>query len=404
MATEDESKEVDTLGNVDQEGAEILDMDDTQLQDYFTKANEPVEQEESDEGDNNESDDKDAESDSDSGETSSESDEDGEQDSDEEGSDDEEDIGEESDDEGTESDESKPTADESESDDEEDDTKSESESTEVNYKDEHERALAPLKAIGRTVKVDTIEDLRTLAQMGIGYNKRMQVLKPNLKLVKMLEQNDLLDEGKLSHLIDISKKDPNAIRKFLKDSDIDPRDIDTEDDDVDSYRPSDHSVNDSQIELDQVLDDIRENDSFPKTIDTISNKWDEQSRSIILNDPQIIPVIDGHVQTGIFDKIVTEMEREKLLGRLNGMSDIEAYKATGDKLQKAGEFDTVPESDPQEIEEKAKETKRVEKKRSDKRKAAGSTRGSSPKKKQAFDPLNMSDEEFAKISMEDLYN
>jgi len=147
----------------------------------------------------------------------------------------------------------------------------------VNYKQEYEKLLAPFKANGRQIQVDNVDDAITLMRMGANYNKKMAALKPNLKLIKMLEHNDLLDETKLSYLIDASKHDPGAITKLLKDANMDPLEIDTE---TSEYQPKDHQVNDSQFELDQILDDIKDNDSFPKTIDAISNQWDAKSKEI----------------------------------------------------------------------------------------------------------------------------
>jgi len=279
------------------------------------------------------------------------------------------------------------------------DVKTEKQNEEVNFKQEYEKLLTPFKANGRQIQVDNVDDAITLMKMGANYNKKMAALKPNLKLIKMLEQNDLLDEQKIGNLIDISKHDSDAITKLVADAKLDPLDMDTENV---KYEPKNHTVNDSQIELDQILDNIKDNESFPKTIDTISNQWDTQSKEIILNDPKIISVIDNHVQSGIFDMIVSEMDKERMLGRMRDMSDIEAYRSVGESLQAQGKFDTQPtkESQSDGIEESNSE-------RNTKRKEAASTKGTSStaskKFPDNFNPLSMSDDEFLKLAANDLY-
>ena len=272
---------------------------------------------------------------------------------------------------------------------------------EIDYKVQYEALLSPFKANGKDIKVDTVEDARSLMQMGANYNKKMAALKPNLKVVKMLDNHGLLDEGKLSYLIDLSKKDPEAIKKLVKDSGLDPLDIDT---DNIVYKPNTYNVSDNEVALDGILDDIRDTSTFNTTIDIIGNKWDETSKDIIAKDPNIIKVINEHVGSGIFKKVSEVVERERILGRLNGLSDIEAYKQVGDAINANGGFGDPVQATPTQPVSTSKSNSvnkannPVDPKLKDKRKAAGSTKSKPSKSKAQFDVLNMSDEEFEKMS------
>jgi len=272
---------------------------------------------------------------------------------------------------------------------------------EIDYKVQYEALLSPFKANGKDIKVDTVEDARSLMQMGANYNKKMAALKPNLKVVKMLDNHGLLDEGKLSYLIDLSKKDPEAIKKLVKDSGLDPLDIDT---DNIAYKPNTYNVSDNEVALDGILDDIRDTSTFNTTIDIIGNKWDETSKDIIAKDPNIIKVINEHVGSGIFKKVSEVVERERILGRLNGLSDIEAYKQVGDAINANGGFGDPVQATPTQPVSTSKSNSvnkannPVDPKLKDKRKAAGSTKSKPSKSKAQFDVLNMSDEEFEKMS------
>lgn len=272
---------------------------------------------------------------------------------------------------------------------------------EIDYKVQYEQLLSPFKANGKDIKVDTVEDARSLMQMGANYNKKMAALKPNLKVVKMLDNHGLLDEQKLSYLIDLSKQDPEAVKKLVKDSGIDPLDIDT---DNIAYRPNAYNVSDSEVALDGILDDIRDTSTFNTTIDIIGNKWDEASKDMIAKDPNIIKVINDHVGSGIFKKVSEVVERERILGRLNGLSDIEAYKQVGDAINSSGGFGDpvqVTKTQPTSISKSNSVNKAnnpVDPKLKVKRKAAGSTKSKPSKAKPQFDVLSMSDEEFEKMS------
>ena len=272
---------------------------------------------------------------------------------------------------------------------------------EIDYKVQYEELLSPFKANGKDIKVDTVEDARSLMQMGANYNKKMAALKPNLKMVKMLDNHGLLDEEKLSYLIDLSKKDPEAIKKLVKDSGLDPLDIDT---DNIVYKPNTYNVSDSEVALDGILDDIRDTSSFNTTIDIIGNKWDETSKDIIAKDPSIIKVINEHVGSGIYKKVSEVVERERILGRLSGLSDIEAYKQVGDAINANGGFGDPVQATPTQPQSTSKSNSvnktnnPVDPKLANKRKAAGSTKSKPSKATPEYDVLNMSDEEFEKLS------
>ena len=271
----------------------------------------------------------------------------------------------------------------------------------VDYEAAYKQLTAPFKANGREIQVQSVEDAVALMQMGANYNKKMAALKPNLKLMKLLENNGLLNEEKLSFLIDLEKKNPDAISKLIKDSGVDPLDLDASN--AGAYKPTRHTVDDRELELDAVLDEIQETPSYTRTLDVVSNQWDASSKNVIANSPQVLKVINSHVQSGVFDLIVKEVEREKMFGRLSGLSDIEAYRQVGDAIQARGGFDHLAQSQGQRVQPKPavvqpKPKMGDEGKRREKRLAAGASQPAAPSKgKGEFNPLALSDDEFSKV-------
>ena len=133
-----------------------------------------------------------------------------------------------------------------------------------------------------------------------------------------------------SELIDLSKKDPKAIAKLIQESDIDPLDIDK--DVPTDYQPTDYSVTDKEYNLDAVLDEIKDSETFTKTIDVLTKDWDNKSKSIITDYPEIISVIDSHMNNGVFEKVNAVLQQEKALGKLVGIPDIDAYRQITDAM------------------------------------------------------------------------
>lgn len=270
----------------------------------------------------------------------------------------------------------------------------------IDYKEQYERLLAPFKANGRDIAVKSVDDAISLMQMGANYNKKMAALKPNLKLMKLLENNGLLSEEKLSFLIDLEKKNPEAISKLVKDSGIDPLDLDTEK--ASGYNPQTYTVDDRELALDAVLDEIQDTPSYSQTIDVVSNKWDKASKQIVANQPQLLKVINTHIESGVYDLISKEIESERLFGRLSGISDLEAYRQVGDSIQARGGFAHLgrqQQKTPNEPVVVSPKPKKVEDpKLREKRLAASSTKPAattSPTPKD-FNPLALSDDEFSK--------
>ena len=261
------------------------------------------------------------------------------------------------------------------------------------YENAYNQVTAPFKANGTTMQVKSPEDIVRLMQMGAGAQKQMAKLKPNLKLIKMLENNNLLDERRLNNLIDLSKNDSKAIAKLVKDSGVDPDDIDIEN--ASTYQPNNYTVTDSEYELDQVLDSIKHTDTFDKTIDLLTSEWDDKSKTFVSENPNVIKVINDHMLNGVYDKVNAIMQQDKALGKLSGVSDVDAYKQIIDMLAKNGELVDGNQQAP--VQSNVTDIGDVgSAKRKQNRKAAAPTKqtNTSNTSKQDVSYLTLSDDEF----------
>ena len=269
----------------------------------------------------------------------------------------------------------------------------------IDYKAEYERLTQPFKANGKEIKVNSVEDAVELMQMGANYSKKMAALKPHLKLIKMLDKHGLMDESKLSYLIDLNGKNPEAIAKLVKDSGLDPMEMD--ENKADGYKPTSYKVDDREIELDNVLESIKDSSTYQRTISVVSNEWDKASKEVIANTPQILSVLNAHMESGIYDIIQAELENERTFGRLQGLSDIEAYRYVGDRIQANGGFSHLAKGQQNQPKQNAVSAKPMQvqddKLKDKKRAAAPSKPAVTTQVAKDFNPLALSDEEFAKF-------
>lgn len=279
------------------------------------------------------------------------------------------------------------------------DEKSETPLTEADYKGFYESMMS-FRANGKDIVLKSPEEAKTLIQMGANYTRKMQAIKPHQKVLMMLEKNGLLDEGKLSFLIDIEKKNPEAIKKLVKDSGIDPLDIDTAEDGA--YQPGDHSVSDSEVDFKAMAEEVAASSPTGKeTLTEIVQHWDDASKGALWETPSLLREIDQQRGTGVYDLITTEIDRRKTLGIISPNTPfLEAYTLVGDDLvaeeaAKAKAQPNVVQSDRQPIATTAGKPKAVVKD-GDKAAAASPTRSGPKVAKEFVNPLEMSDEDFLK--------
>lgn len=265
------------------------------------------------------------------------------------------------------------------------------------YEGFFKKVMAPFKANGRTIQLKDPEEVIQLMQMGANYTRKMQELVPHRKVLTMLQNNELLDEGKLSFLIDISRRDPEAIKKLIKDSGIDPMEIDTTSEPA--YREGNHRVSDEEVNFRQALDDMKSTPERTETLRTINNDWDQASKEALWKNPQIMEVIHGQRETGMYDRVVGEMQRLQTLGQIPAnIPFLQAYKTVGDKMAEAGAFADIDAKVAQAAQAPIATRAAAPKPavtNNDRAAAASPTRQASRQTSEDFvNPLSMSDDEF----------
>lgn len=247
---------------------------------------------------------------------------------------------------------------------EESDDVSEQEESSINFENEYNKLIGvPIKGAGKEITLANADEAIKLIQMGMGYHKSMEQMKPAKRIIAMLENNDMMDEDKLSYAIDLINKNPKAISKLVSESEFDSYEVDEEE--TKSYKPTDYSVSSETIALDNALKDISDTPSYAKTVQVIARQWDAGSRDIIKRNPNTIAIINDHIATGLFDTVSNEVERQRMLGNIpSGLSDLEVYKLVGDNLYAQSQASSAPQAhvgQQQQFEEQANVTTPIKK-------------------------------------------
>ncbi|WP_421991637.1 hypothetical protein [Roseococcus sp.] len=273
----------------------------------------------------------------------------------------------------------------------------------VNYEELYTKILKPFRANGRDVEVKNADEAIQLMQMGANYTRKMQELAPHRKVLMMLEKNGLLDEGKLGFLIDIEKRDPAAIQKLVKDSGLDPMDIDVSAES--KYRAGAHQVGDDEVKFMAVLEDLKSSPEGQETIKVIDSGWDEASKNHLWANPEAMTTIHQHRASGVYDRINAEVGRQRTLGTIAAdVPYLQAYRALGEKMADDKAFDDLltptapaapPAPEPKVVAVRVA-TPQPEVANSDKAAAAASSRTTPATAKAFVNPLAMSDDDFLK--------
>lgn len=264
---------------------------------------------------------------------------------------------------------------------------------EVDYKQFYDAVTGSIKANGKEVQFKKPEEIIRLMQMGANYTQKMQNLAPYRKKIQTLQKAGLLDDEKLNYLIDLSQGNPEAVKKLLRDSKLDPMDLDIQSEP--KYVPGNHTVSDAEARLQTTLDDLT---STPEGLQTvqIAQRWDQASLQELGKDPSILTTLHEQRQNGVYNLITTEMERQRMLGNIpEGTPFLQAYKAVGEYLLKQAQQQRIAQQQVLNTLPQGTLNKPVDTTKAQVKSAAPTGRSKKPAT-QFVDPFTLSDEEFEK--------
>ncbi len=259
--------------------------------------------------------------------------------------------------------------------------------------DEEPVAFQPLRADGKEYPIESMQELYSLASKGINADRKWNESAEGRKIASTMSKNRLTQED-INMLVDLKAGDKKAIASLLKGAEIDPLDIDV--DALDGkYKPKDHSTDDFEMQLDDVVSKIKTSPRYEESVGVIMDNWDKQSKDAFYQNPKILELLNVDMQIGsdgssMYDKVSPVAEKMKALETGVKRSDLEYYQMAGKKV-----IDAMKKSfdSQQEAEGKKEVAKKTKSKAIDKKKKAAASSGGTKAPKQVKDVADMSDEE-----------
>ena len=254
--------------------------------------------------------------------------------------------------------------------------------------------MKPIKVSGEEVTVKSIDDARNLISMGIDYSRKMRDIKPLRAIGATLTEAGIMKDGQvdeevLMRLVDINRGDKDALAQLMAEKEIDPLDMATEDI---KYTPTATMATQSSVEIADVEKELSSRGNVDRVVNEL-DKMDNKSKQFFNETPANLLMLDDDINSGAYEKIMSTVRYEKTLGRLQGMSDMEAYiqlaQAEGNEGVKTLQTPQAPAAKPKPSVKK--------------RKAAAISKRAPAKKtvQKTYDYEGMSDEDFEKLAPAD---
>ena len=269
----------------------------------------------------------------------------------------------------------------------------------------------PFKASGSEFQPTSVNEIIALMQKGVDYSKKTNELAKFRDRVAFLDENKLTEED-LSYFMDLRNRDPKAIAKLLKDSETDLLNVDV-DEESEGYVPNDYSIDKQKVALASTLNDLTSTSTYKDLVENVNNVWDTNSQEALLEDPSRLNTISQHMEQGIYESVVKEIDRAKVLGHIPESTPfLQAYKQVGTAMFNAGAFsDQATDTDEANLQETDqttlvdKQKLEIDKTATDNLRKQAANTGTAPKPKPTAKPSlaseltrmdSMSDEDFLK--------
>lgn len=207
------------------------------------------------------------------------------------------------------------------------------------YKEAYEFIMQPFKAAGKEFQLRDFHEARGLMQQGIDYTKKQQQLKPRLMEMRALENNGMLGEN-LNYAIDLFQGKPEAVAKLIRDRKIDLNSLQTGEahdewgnptgETKDEYIPTNHRLTESQYELEDTIQELKQSPQYEK-LSKYLNGIDDASGRHFFNNPKDLKILQKMVESGYHDEVINEIDYLRAVNNpsVAGLNDYDAYNRVG---------------------------------------------------------------------------
>ena len=260
----------------------------------------------------------------------------------------------------------------------------------ITYEDEYFKVVdghtqfQPIKINGQDIPVENMKELYALGSKGGHFTQSMQEIAPYRRSISAMKENDI-SEADINLLIEARKGNKDALSAIMQVGGIDPLDI--EDTPSDGYAPKEYGQSTQQMAIADIQRELGQDPEFVTTQSIVDTQWDAKSRSTLAQDVNLIRGLHNDVKSGTYNIIAPQAAKLELMDGGN-RSKLEYYMEAGQR------YFAVQDAENQRREAPAQS---VTNNNVNQKKSAGSPKGSTTRKPDVIDYLDMSDDEYDKM-------
>ena len=178
---------------------------------------------------------------------------------------------------------------------------------------------------------EILEQFETVFGQAMNYTQKMQKIAPYRKMISALEQEGVTHDT-LNIALDALKGDKGAIKKLLEVAKVDAYDLTSDEENPVEYVPTNYGKNETQLDIEEITGRIQGDEEFKITTNVIDEQWDDTSRRMIAENPNMITGLHNDIKSGVYDHVAPAAMKMKVLDG-NSKSDIEYYMLAGEQLR-----------------------------------------------------------------------
>ena len=201
--------------------------------------------------------------------------------------------------------------------------------------DFYNKVTGEFVANGRKMRgFDDPEKIIKAQQMAAGYAEKMAAFKSYKPFMATLKEKGLLDNpDKFNLAMNLLDGDKEALKKMIKDAEIDPVELDLEDI---NYVPKNELASDIEVALDEVMENAAQYGVDDTVKEIITKEWDDDSVIELLEDPRNSADLIDHLNSGVFDVVqdrILEKRRTDVNGVYTSKPMIQQYREAAVELE-----------------------------------------------------------------------
>ncbi len=224
---------------------------------------------------------------------------------------------------------------------------SDKDTVEPNYKDEYaklkafyEKVTGEFKANGKTIKgFNDPDKIIQGLQKAIGFEEKNAVINKHKQFLSPLKERGMLENPEKFNLaLSILDGDKEAIKKHLKDLDINPV-LDLDLDEID-YKPKQHLASEGKVVLNDALDYAETIGVKDRLNEVLVKDMDDGSFIDFIKYPKLRNDLVEHLQDGTYDLVkarIDEIRLTDMSGDYKALKMVDQYRYALESLVKEAE-------------------------------------------------------------------